>query len=141
MVQGRKGLTRSQMMARVGRRDTKPERMVRSALHRAGFRFRLCRPDLPGRPDIVLPRFRAVIFVHGCYWHQHPGCSRATRPKSNVEFWEFKLARNRERDTAAAAQLVASGWRVLVVWECELRIADWQVRLIDRLRQPEASAD
>jgi DNA mismatch endonuclease (patch repair protein) len=140
MVQSAKGLTRSQMMARVGRRDTKPERMVRSAIHRAGFRFRLCRPDLPGRPDIVLPRFRSVIFVHGCFWHQHPGCGRATQPKSNVEFWERKLARNRERDTAAAVQLRASGWRVLIVWECELRIAGWQERLIDRLRQPEASA-
>lgn len=127
-------------MARVGRRDTKPELMVRSALHRAGYRFRVCRSDLPGSPDIVLPRFRIVIFVHGCFWHQHPGCSRAAKPKSNVAFWEEKLARNRERDITATTQLLAGGWRVLVVWECELRSIGWETRLMGCLPEPGGKA-
>jgi DNA mismatch endonuclease (patch repair protein) len=127
-------------MARVGRRDTKPELMVRSALHRAGYRFRVCRSDLPGSPDIVLPRFRIVIFVHGCFWHQHPDCGRAAKPKSNLAFWEEKLARNRERDITATAQLLAGGWRVLVVWECELRSVGWETRLMECLPEPGGKA-
>ena len=89
---------RSRVMAAVRSTDTEPERRVRRLLHRLGYRFRLHRPDLPGRPDIVLPKWRAVLFVHGCFWHQHPNCPRAARPTSNVDFWNRKLDRNFRRD-------------------------------------------
>lgn len=108
-------------MAGIRGRNTGPERLVRSLLHRAGFRFRLHRRDLPGSPDIVLPRHRAVVFVHGCFWHAHPGCPLAKEPTSNAEFWHRKLLANRERDARAVEALLAAGWRVLVVWECGLR--------------------
>lgn len=126
-------LNRSQMMARVGGRNTRPELMVRSALHRAGYRFRLWRRDLPGRPDIVLPRHKTVIFVHGCFWHQHEGCRRSTTPKTNVAFWIEKLARNKARDASAVEQLGAAGWKIIVVWECELRESGWEARLMQLL--------
>jgi DNA mismatch endonuclease (patch repair protein) len=134
-------LTRSEMMARVGQRNTRPEMAVRSALHRSGFRFRLHRTDLPGRPDIVLKRLQTVIFVHGCFWHQHAACRRAARPKSNVEFWDAKLARNTARDEAVIRQLEASGWRSVIVWECELRELGWEARLTTTLTLRQASAD
>ena len=86
-----------------------------------GFRFRLHRKDLPGTPDVVLPRYRTVIFVHGCFWHRHPGCKKASMPQTNREFWEKKLARNVERDAEVIRELTRTGWRVLVVWECELK--------------------
>lgn len=92
---------------------------MRSLLHRAGFRFRKNDKSLPGSPDIVLPRFRTVIFVHGCFWHQHKGCRRATKPATRQDYWDTKLARNIERDLEKTALLVSAGWRVLVVWECE----------------------
>jgi DNA mismatch endonuclease (patch repair protein) len=110
---------RSERMRRVRQRGTKPELVVRRALHGMGFRFRLHRRDLPGRPDIVLPRRRAVIFVHGCFWHRHPGCSRATTPKTRTQYWLPKFAENEARDAKAIAALEAAGWRVRVVWECE----------------------
>ena len=94
--------------------------MVRRYLHRRGFRYRLHRRDLPGRPDIVLPAYRTVIEVRGCFWHRHPGCRYAYTPKSNREFWIAKLEGNRERDLRNAEELVRLGWRVIVVWECEL---------------------
>lgn len=109
---------RSEVMRQVRGKDTKPEIRVRRLLHRLGFRFRLHRDNLPGKPDIVLPKWRAVIFVHGCFWHQHPGCSRAARPTSNVEFWNKKLDRNVRRDAENIRQLEEAGWRVFVVWEC-----------------------
>lgn len=112
---------RSWVMAQVRGRDTKPEKAVRSLLHRMGFRFRLHRPDFPGKPDIVLPRYRAVIFVHGCFWHRHPGCRRASMPANNAEYWKRKFERNVTRDAANKASLEAQGWRVLTIWECELR--------------------
>lgn len=102
-------------------KDTKPEILVRKLLHALGYRFRLCRKDLPGKPDIVLPKYRTVIFVHGCFWHQHAGCKAASRPSTNVEFWEKKFARNRERDARVEAELAALGWRVIVIWECEVK--------------------
>lgn len=102
-------------------KDTKPEILVRKLLHGLGYRFRLCRKDLPGKPDIVLPKYRTVIFVHGCFWHQHAGCKAASRPSTNVEFWEKKFARNRERDARVEAELAALGWRVIVIWECEVK--------------------
>lgn len=108
-------------MAANRRRDTKPEMVVRCDLHRHGFRFRVDVRKLPGSPDIVLVRRRAAIFVHGCYWHRHPGCRFATSPKTRVAFWEQKFARNVERDLAAMASLQELGWRVAIVWECALR--------------------
>lgn len=112
---------RSRAMAQVRSKNTKPEKRVRSLLHRLGRRFRLHRRDLPGTPDIVLPKHRAAIFVHGCFWHAHPGCPRATTPSTRVEFWTDKLARNAARDARNQRELAAAGWRVLVVWECETR--------------------
>lgn len=108
-------------MQRVRGRDTTPELRVRSLLHAWGFRFRLHRKDLPGRPDIVLPRHRKVVFVHGCFWHGHENCPRAGRPTSNTAFWSPKLDRNRERDRRNLEDLEKLGWRTFVVWECRLR--------------------
>lgn len=112
---------RSEIMSRIRGSNTKPEVRVRSLLHRLGYRFRLHRRDLPGTPDIVLPRHRAVVFVHGCFWHRHPGCKRTTMPKKNREVWEQKFERNVERDQRASTQLQALGWNVVTVWECELK--------------------
>jgi DNA mismatch endonuclease, patch repair protein len=107
-------------MSRIKGRDTKPERQLRSALHGMGLRFRLHRRDLPGRPDIVFSRQRTLIFVHGCFWHAH-GCSYSVLPATRTEFWQKKLAGNRERDERVIDALRNMGWRVIVVWECALR--------------------
>ncbi|MFD1557993.1 very short patch repair endonuclease [Paraburkholderia silviterrae] len=112
--------TRSRMMSGIRARNTKPERLVRSLLHRRGFRFRLDVRELPGRPDIVLPRYRAVVFVHGCFWHGHQ-CALFKWPATRPEFWRAKIARNRTNDAKALAALAAQGWRVAVIWECALR--------------------
>lgn len=114
---------RSERMRRVRGKNTKPELAVRRLAHSLGFRFRLHRKDLPGKPDLVFPRYRAVIFVHGCFWHRHldPICHLARLPKSRLEFWLPKLETNRVRDEHIRAILNEKGWRVLVVWECELR--------------------
>ncbi len=112
---------RSWIMSRVRSKDTVPERVVRSFLHRRGFRFSLNRRGLPGTPDIVLARHRAVVFVHSCFFHGHAGCKRATIPATNRAFWVRKIQRNKERDVAAARALRRSGWRVVVVWECQAR--------------------
>ncbi|WP_435307301.1 very short patch repair endonuclease [Pseudomonas chlororaphis] len=108
-------------MGRIRARDTKPELAVRSQCHSMGLRFRLHRKDLPGSPDLVFPKHRLCLFVHGCFWHRHHGCQYAYTPKSRLEFWLPKLARNTERDKENEAALVALGWRVMVVWECETR--------------------
>ncbi|MBT0651952.1 very short patch repair endonuclease [Geomobilimonas luticola] len=110
---------RSWNMSRIRGRDTAPELRVRSALHRAGLRFRLHRRDLPGTPDIVLPRFKTVIFVHGCFWHRHEGCKYAYMPKSRIEFWVEKFSKNVERDRRKILQLQQAGWNVEIIWECE----------------------
>lgn len=115
---------RSALMAKVRQRHTGPERAVRSQLHRMGFRFRLHRRDLPGSPDIVLPRYRLAIFVHGCFWHRHAGCSRATTPKTRVEFWQEKFRRNIERDVLVQKRLEELGWTVKIIWECQTKIKD-----------------
>lgn len=112
---------RSANMAKVKGANTRPELAVRRLLHRLGYRFRLHRADLPGRPDIVLPKHKTVIFVHGCFWHRHPGCARATTPQTRVEFWNAKFDRTVERDRAQMRELEASGWRVVILWECETR--------------------
>ena len=111
---------RSWNMSRIRGRDTRPERTVRSVLHRLGFRFRLHRRDLPGVPDIVLTRHRTVIFVHGCFWHRHTGCRFAYTPKSNAEFWLNKLTSNVKRDAVNVRKLRALGWTVLTIWECQV---------------------
>mgnify|MGYP002347397661 CR=1 FL=1 len=106
-------------MAQVKDRDTKPELLVRSLVHRLGFRFRLHRADLPGKPDLALPRHRKVIFVHGCFWHGHRGCRRSARPTSNKPFWDKKLADNSRRDRRNLLALRQAGWTPFVVWECQ----------------------
>ncbi len=106
-------------MSRIKNRDTKPEIRVRSFLHSAGFRFRLHRKDLPGKPDIVLPKYKTVIFIHGCYWHRHPGCKNATTPKTRTDFWEDKFRDNVARDKRNIKDLKDLGWKVIVIWECE----------------------
>jgi DNA mismatch endonuclease Vsr len=112
---------RRRIMSAVRGRDTKPEMVVRRLLHSMNYRYRLHRKDLPGRPDIVFAGRRKVIFVHGCFWHRHPGCPKATLPKTRVEFWSEKFERNVERDREAEDRLERAGWSSLVVWECETR--------------------
>lgn len=113
--------TRSRMMSGIRGKDTKPEMVLRRALHARGFRYRLHGKGVPGRPDLVFAKHRAVIFVHGCFWHRHEGCRYATTPATRPEFWAEKFAANVRRDRAACEALVADGWRVAIVWECALR--------------------
>ena len=113
--------TRSRIMSKVRSRNTRPEILVRSLLHHLGFRFRLHRKDLPGRPDIVFPSRNKVLFIHGCFWHQHPGCGKARLPQTRTEFWTAKLQRNVQRDTENVQELSERGWTVLTVWECETK--------------------
>lgn len=121
---------RSALMASIHGRDTTPEMIVRRLLHQHGLRYRLHAKDLPGRPDVVFrSRFKA-IFVHGCFWHQHKHCRKATVPKTRSSFWDKKLKANVERDSKVLKQLKSLGWRVLVVWECELRNPQLEARLI-----------
>jgi DNA mismatch endonuclease (patch repair protein) len=115
---------RADVMSRIRNRDTRPEMALRRLVHGMGYRFRLHARDLPGRPDLVLPRHRAVIFMHGCFWHRHPGCPLARMPKSRLDFWRPKLEGNRKRDLANLEKLEGLGWRALVVWECELSDMD-----------------
>jgi DNA mismatch endonuclease, patch repair protein len=111
---------RSERMSRIRGRNTRPELVLRKLLHSAGFRYRLHDAGLPGQPDLVLRKYKAVIFVHGCFWHRHAGCRVANMPKSNVAFWTAKFERNVARDATVESALRADGWRVLVVWECSL---------------------
>ncbi|WBY08128.1 very short patch repair endonuclease [Sphingomonas sp. 7/4-4] len=115
---------RRRIMSAVRGRDTKPEMIVRRLLHAMNYRFRLHRKDLPGSPDIVFGRRRKAIFVHGCFWHRHPGCSKASTPKKRAEFWAEKFDRNVERDRSAEMALQKAGWKTLVVWECETRFLE-----------------
>lgn len=118
--------------------NTRPEKRVRSALHRLGYRFRLHATHLPGSPDVVLTRHRTVVFVHGCFWHQHARCPRATTPSTRVEFWNEKFRKNRLRDRRVVRALVRLGWRVIIVWECESEVGlsnTLQERLKDRARR------
>jgi DNA mismatch endonuclease (patch repair protein) len=112
---------RSERMARIRSKDTKPELAVRSIVHRLGYRFRLHRRDLAGMPDLVFSSRKKAIFVHGCFWHAHQGCKVANRPKSRQEFWDAKLARNKQRDKLNEARLKTDGWDVATIWECETR--------------------
>lgn len=126
---------RSWNMSRIRSRDTKPERVLRSALHHQGLRFRLHRKDLPGTPDIVFPKHRLVVFVHGCFWHQHPGCANATMPTHNRDFWAKKLRGNVERDDRQVRELERVGWQVIITWECEIRAEITSVvqRILDQI--------
>lgn len=117
----RKPLTRSQAMSRIRSRDTRPEAATRAAVHRMGFRFRKHVADLPGKPDLANKKAKWAIFVHGCFWHSHENCSLASSPRTNAEYWTAKLRRNRERDRSRIEELRKLGFRVLVVWECEVR--------------------
>ena len=122
-------------MSRIRGKDTCPEKQVRSALHRAGYRFRLHRKDLPGHPDIVLPKYRTVVFVHGCFWHRHKGCRFAYTPKSRTAFWNEKFQDNIKRDCRNARALRTLGWRVVTVWECEAALPErWLARLARVIR-------
>lgn len=111
---------RSLHMAKIGSKDTQPELALRRALHAQGLRFRLHVKQLPGTPDLTFPRFKTIVFVHGCFWHRHPACSVASVPKSNTEYWLGKFEKNIHRDREVKQKLEALGWRVIVVWECEL---------------------
>lgn len=121
--------TRSYIMSRIRGKDTSIEVLVRSYLFRRGLRFRKNDRRYPGHPDVVLPKYRTIVFVNGCFWHMHEGCSQCVIPKSNVAFWTAKLTRNRRRDAAQRAELTAAGWHVITVWECELGKAARQDRL------------
>lgn len=112
---------RSYNMSRIRGQDTRPEKKLRSLLHRNGFRYRVHVSDLPGRPDIVLPKYNSVILVHGCFWHRHPGCRYATTPKSRADFWQEKFTGNVERDQSNLNLLKKNGWFPIIVWECELK--------------------
>jgi DNA mismatch endonuclease (patch repair protein) len=111
---------RSVLMSKVRSSDTKPEWILRCALHRLGFRYKLKNKDLPGSPDLALPKYRTVVFVHGCFWHRHASCRDASMPKSNQSFWAKKFSENVERDAKNAEALSQQGWKVIIIWECEL---------------------
>lgn len=130
---------RRKMMAGFTSKNTKPEMVVRRALHRLGFRFRLHRRDLPGKPDILLPRHRLAILVHGCFWHQHTGCRDARIPRTRQDYWSAKFKRNLERDEQTVLALTELGWRVAVIWECEARRPQLEADLQALLHKPEPS--
>lgn len=135
-------MSRSDIMRAVKRANTAPEIIVRQVLHALGLRFRLHRRDLPGSPDVVLPRLRTVIFVHGCFWHRHPDCRYTTTPKTRQEYWLPKFAANIERDLRKEAQLQALGWQVLLVWECETKQREeLTLRLRRELKLSEVAQD
>ena len=133
---------RSWCMSQIRSRGMKPELLVRSMVHRLGYRFRLHRRGMPGKPDLVLPRYRTVIFVNGCFWHWHPdpNCPIAGLPKTNLGYWEPKLTRTRIRDREHTASLEAGGWRVLTVWECHLRSPDEVVNRVCKFLENRESA-
>ena len=124
---------RSRIMKSVGTRDTGPEMVVRRLLHRLGYRYRLHRKDLPGRPDIVFPGLRKTIFVHGCFWHGHK-CSKGKLPKSRIRYWTAKIKANQDRDARVTASLADEGWQSLTVWQCELKsLGEIERKLLDFL--------
>ncbi len=118
---------RSKNMAAIKSKNTKPEIKVRKVLHSMGYRFRLHRKDLPGSPDIVLPKYKTVIFVHGCFWHRHENCKYASTPKTRQEFWEAKFRENINRDKLNQENLSSKGWKIIIVWECEIKDKDFDL--------------
>ena len=125
---------RRALMSRVRSANTAPELAIRSMVHRLGFRFRLRRPSLPGKPDLIFPSRKKVLFVHGCFWHQHEGCKRGRLPRTNVEFWKSKLSENKFRDKRVATKLESMGWSTFTVWECELTERRLAARIVRFLR-------
>ena len=125
---------RSRIMSRVRSKNTKPELLTRSILHRCGLRFRLHQTGLPGTPDIVLRKYKAVVFVHGCFWHRHRGCKRSKTPKSNQNYWDIKFKKNVERFKKQRVLLEKLGWRVFVLWECETKNPDNIIELARKLK-------
>ena len=118
---------RSMNMSAIKSKNTKPEIKVRKVLHSMGYRFRLHRKDLPGSPDIVLPKYKTVIFVHGCFWHRHKNCKYASTPKTRQEFWEAKFRENINRDKLNQENLSSKGWKIIIVWECEIKDKDFDL--------------
>lgn len=127
---------RSFNMSRIRSKDTSPEIRVRSAIHRLGYRYRLYVSNLPGKPDIVMPRYRTAIFVNGCFWHQHEGCKRATVPKTNTDYWQEKFRRTMDRDKRSHAALLQTGWKVLVIWECQTQDGSALKNLLKEILPP-----
>lgn len=128
--------TRSRMMSGIRGKNTKPELVVRSYLHAHGYRFRIHRKDLPGNPDIVFPKLRTCLFIHGCFWHRHVGCRYATTPKTRVDFWGEKFRKNVVRDLANIQALEAASWEVLIIWECQLKTDENALpKLLERLEE------
>ena len=119
---------RSRNMSAIKSKNTKPEIAVRKLLHSMGYRFRLHRKDLPGSPDIVLPKYKTVIFVHGCFWHRHENCKYASTPKTRQEFWEAKFRENINRDKLNQENLSSKGWKIIIVWECEIKDKDFDLK-------------
>lgn len=124
---------RSEVMSKIRSKNTKPEILIRKALFAKGFRYRINDNKLPGKPDVVLPKYKTIIFIHGCFWHRHDGCKYAYTPKTNTDFWIEKIMANKERDIVNQSKLESMGWKVLTIWECEIRQKDKIPALIDRL--------
>ena len=122
---------RSWNMSRIPAKNTKPEKIVRSRLHKMGFRFRIHDSKLPGKPDILLRKYKTAVFVHGCFWHQHPGCKRASKPKSNKAYWIKKLEKNKIRFIKINKDLKKLGWNVVIIWECETKNYDRLIKIIE----------
>ena len=125
---------RSQIMSRITSKDTSPETLVRSALHKAGYRYGLHVSDLPGKPDVVLRKYKTVIFINGCFWHQHKGCKRSSVPKTSQEYWIPKLERNVEKQKIDLKELKKLGWKVLIIWECEAKSDIKLLRKISKIK-------
>lgn len=130
---------RSEIMSNIGGKNTAPELRVRRLLHALGYRFRLHRDDLPGKPDIVLPRHRKIVLIHGCFWHAHLGCPRAALPTTNTLFWEKKIGGNKKRDRRVVRELHTLGWDVLVLWQCQLKNVEVLTRRLLRFLRPPPS--
>lgn len=122
MTKRKAPMSRSEMMSRIGPKNTKPEMIIRKGLHSLGFRYRLHVKELPGCPDLVLKKYQTAVFIHGCFWHAHDGCRFFRLPKTNTSFWATKLDGNRKRDIDVTNSLLKSGWRVLRIWECAIRV-------------------
>ncbi len=127
---------RSKAMRAVKQKDSAPEKLVRSLCHQLGLRFRLHRRDLPGCPDLVFPRYKTCVFVHGCFWHPHPACAKSKRPQTNTEFWNQKLNRNLARDVEVRERLSDLGWRVITIWECQAKMPDILMALVAKIGKP-----
>lgn len=125
---------RSWNMSRIRSKNTKPEQIVRSLLHRMGYRFCLYRKDLPGKPDIVLPKYKTVVFVHGCFWHRHKGCKRCTTPSTNQQYWLNKFKRNQAKDKLTLQQLKYIGWKTIIIWECEVNNIEKMTSILNRIK-------